>query len=58
MLTEIEIDDELIAEIGRRTGLTTEAAVDAALKLLLRLERQKDILELAGRVHWDCPDTD
>jgi Arc/MetJ family transcription regulator len=54
MLTEIEIDDDLIAAVLRETDFATiEAAVDAGLKLLLRLQRQKEILEFAGKIRWE-----
>lgn len=49
MRTNIDLDDELVAEAMRRTGLKTKKAiVDEALRTLVRLERQKDILELEG----------
>jgi Arc/MetJ family transcription regulator len=54
MRTNIEIDDELIQEALRVSGLKTKrAAVEAGLKALIRLNRQKKILDLAGKVHWD-----
>lgn len=49
MRTNIDLDDELVAEAMRRTGLKTKKAVVAeALRTLVQLERQKDILELEG----------
>jgi Arc/MetJ family transcription regulator len=54
MRTNIEIDDELIREALRVSGLKTKrAAVEAGLKALIRLSRQKKILDLAGKVHWE-----
>jgi Arc/MetJ family transcription regulator len=54
MRTNIEIDDELLDEALRLTGLKTKrAVVEAGLRLLLRLKRQEDILRLVGRVHWE-----
>ena len=59
MRTNIEIDDELIREALRVSGLKTKrAAVEAGLKTLIRLgrirlNRQKKILDLAGKVHWE-----
>ena len=54
MRTNIEIDDELIKEALRLSGLKTKrAAVEAGLRLLIRLKRQEDILHLAGKVQWD-----
>jgi Arc/MetJ family transcription regulator len=54
MRTNIEIDDELIREALRASGLKTKrAAVEAGLKALIRLNRQKKILDLVGKVHWE-----
>lgn len=53
MRTNVEIDDELMAEALRRTGLKTKKAViDEALRRLVQLERQKDIRELRG-IGWE-----
>ena len=54
MRTNIEIDDELIQEALRVSGLKTKrAVVEAGLRMLLRLKRQEDILSLVGKVHWE-----
>ncbi|MGC2523345.1 MAG: type II toxin-antitoxin system VapB family antitoxin [Stellaceae bacterium] len=54
MRTNIEIDDELIREALRLTGLKTKCAVvEEGLQTLIRLKRQRKILDLAGKVHWD-----
>ena len=54
MRTNIEIDDELIREALRISGLKTKrAVVEAGLRMLLRLKRQEDILNLVGKVHWE-----
>ncbi|MFZ3235885.1 MAG: type II toxin-antitoxin system VapB family antitoxin [Stellaceae bacterium] len=54
MRTNIEIDDELIREALRLTGLKTKrAVVEEGLQTLIRLKRQRKILDLAGKVHWD-----
>ena len=54
MRTNIEIDDELMQEALRVWGLKSKrAAVEAGLKALIRLGRQKKILDLAGKVHWE-----
>jgi Arc/MetJ family transcription regulator len=54
MRTNIEIDDELIREALRVSGLKTKrAVVEAGLRMLLRLKRQQDILNLVGKVHWE-----
>ena len=59
MRTNIEIDDELIREALRVSGLKTKrAAVEAGLRALIRLNtirlnRRKKILDLAGKIHWE-----
>ena len=53
MRTNIEIDDITMAELLKRTGLrTNREVVDLALKKLLRLEQQKDLLQLQG-IGWE-----
>ena len=54
MRTNIEIDDELLQEALRVSGLKTKrAVVEAGLRMLLRLKRQQDILSLVGKVRWE-----
>ena len=54
MRTNIEIDDELLQEALRVSGLKTKrAVVEAGLRMLQRLKRQEDILSLVGKVHWE-----
>jgi Arc/MetJ family transcription regulator len=54
MRTNIEIDDELIREALHVSGLKTKrATVEAGLKALIRLGRQRKILDLPGKVHWE-----
>lgn len=49
MRTNIDIDDRVMAELLKRTGLRTKRDVVAlALNTLLRREKQKDILQLQG----------
>jgi Arc/MetJ family transcription regulator len=53
MRTNIEIDDAVMAELLKRTGLRTKREVVAvALANLLRREKQKDILQLQG-IGWE-----
>ncbi len=53
MRTNIEIEDELIQKALSLSGLKTKrAAVEAALRLLIRVKEQEEILKLAGKVHW------
>ena len=53
MRTNIEIEDELIQKALSLSGLKTKrAAVEAALRMLIRVKEQEEILNLAGKVHW------
>ena len=54
MRTNIVIDDQLLEQALRATGLKTKrAVVEAGLRMLLRLKGQEDILRLVGRVRWE-----
>ena len=53
MRANIDIDDELIRKALNLSGLKTKrAAVEAGLRMLIRVKEQEEILELAGKVHW------
>ncbi len=53
MRTNIDIDDVLMRDAQRASGLTTKkAAVEEGLRLLIRLQGQEEILGLAGKVRW------
>ena len=53
MRTNIVIDDKLMREALRATGLKTKReAVEQGLRTLLRLSRQADIRRLRGKLHW------
>jgi Arc/MetJ family transcription regulator len=53
MRTNIEIDDKLMAAVLKETGLATKrAAVEEALKLLLRVRRQGRVRALRG-LGWE-----
>jgi Arc/MetJ family transcription regulator len=53
MRTNIEIDDKLMKDTLKATGLKTKReVVDLALKELLRLKRQGDLRRLWGKVDW------
>jgi len=53
MRTNIEIDDGLMEQALRATGLKTKkAAVEEGLRTLIRLRKQEEILGLAGKVRW------
>lgn len=54
MRTNIEIDDELMNETLRRTGLKTKReAVDVALRTLLRLRQQEELRRFRGQLDWN-----
>ncbi len=54
MRTNIDIDDALMARALEVTGLSSKrAVVEEGLKLLARVHDQKEILDLAGKVHWE-----
>jgi Arc/MetJ family transcription regulator len=55
MRTNIVLDEELIAEAMRRTGIKTKrAVVEEALRTLIQLKRQEEILALRGKLKWEC----
>jgi Arc/MetJ family transcription regulator len=54
MRTNIVIDDELMARVLEVTGIKTKReAVEVALKTLLRLKAQEEILQYRGKLHWE-----
>jgi Arc/MetJ family transcription regulator len=54
MRTNIVIDDALIAEAMRLTRIKTKrGVVDKALQTLVRLEGQRAVLDLEGRITWE-----
>ncbi|MBV8218077.1 MAG: type II toxin-antitoxin system VapB family antitoxin [Solirubrobacterales bacterium] len=54
MRTNIEIDDQLMAEAQQLAGTSTKReTVDLALRELVGRHRQLGILRLKGRVHWE-----
>lgn len=53
MRTNIVIDDRLMQETLRATGLKTKReAVELGLQTLLRLNKQAKIRRLRGKLHW------
>lgn len=53
MRTNIVIDDSLMAEVMRETGLKTKReAVELGLRTLLRLRTQEDIRQFRGKLAW------
>ena len=58
MRTNIDIDDDLIAEAARLTGIKTKKElVHQALKTLIESKKRRSLLELVGKVELD-PDYD
>ena len=54
MRTNIEINDELIEKALNLSGLKTKrAAVEAGLRMLIRVKEQEEILKLPGKVRWE-----
>ncbi|MCU7837735.1 MAG: type II toxin-antitoxin system VapB family antitoxin [gamma proteobacterium symbiont of Taylorina sp.] len=54
MRTNIVIDDELMADALKTTGLTTKKeAVELGLKMLIRLNKQQEIRKLRGKLKWE-----
>jgi len=54
MRTNIIIDDQLIADAQRLAGLKTKReAVEAGLRLLVRIKRQEQIRAYRGHLRWE-----
>ena len=54
MRTNIVIDDQLMADALKATGLTTKKeAVEEGLRLLIRRNRQQEIRKLRGKLKWE-----
>ncbi len=53
MRARIEIDDQLMREALRVTGLKTKRkVVELGLQTLLRLKKQSEIRQFRGKVEW------
>ena len=54
MRTNIVIDDQLMADALKATGLTTKKeAVELGLKLLVKQNQQQELRSLKGKLHWE-----
>ncbi len=52
--TNVVLDENLIEECQKLTGIKTRRAlIDYALREVLRLRRQKRLLELKGTIKWE-----
>lgn len=53
MRTNIEIDDKLMGDVLKATGLKTKKdVVELGLKTLIRLKKQENIRALRGKLAW------
>ncbi len=53
MRTNVVIDDKLMKDTLRATGLKTKReAVELGLRTVLRLQQQKAIRTLRGKINW------
>jgi Arc/MetJ family transcription regulator len=54
MRTNIEIEESLIKEAMKASGLTTKkATVEEGLRLIISLKKQEGIKSLRGKVKWE-----
>jgi Arc/MetJ family transcription regulator len=54
MRTNIDIDDQLMSEALKATGLKTKKdAVELGLKTLIRLHKQAEIRKYRGKLKWE-----
>jgi Arc/MetJ family transcription regulator len=54
MRTNIVIDDKLMADALKATGLSTKReAVEQGLRLLVRQNQQQAIRKLKGKLNWE-----
>lgn len=53
MRTNIELDETLVKEASRLTGIKTKRAlVDEALRVLIRVRKRRSLLELQGKIRF------
>ena len=53
MRTNIEIDDKLMSDTLKATGLKTKhEAVELGLRTLLRLQQQAEVKRFRGQLNW------
>jgi len=54
MRTNIEIDEALLAEAMKVTGIKTKkATVEEGLRLIVQLYQQRKIRDLRGKLKWE-----
>ncbi len=53
MRTNIDIDDKLMADALKATGLKTKKeAVELGLKTLIKIKKQEEIKRFGGKLEW------
>jgi Arc/MetJ family transcription regulator len=53
MRTNIVLDDDLVAEAARLTGIKTKRAlVHEALRTLIRVRKRRSLLDLEGKIRF------
>lgn len=59
MRTNIDIDDKLMKQTMAATNTTTKkAAVEASMRLAVRLKAQEGVRKLRGKIVWRGPNDD
>jgi Arc/MetJ family transcription regulator len=54
MRTNIEISDKKIAQVMKILGTTTKKdTVDSAFDEIIRMNKQRGMLELRGKIQWE-----
>lgn len=54
MRTNIVLDDELVKRAQRLTGIKTKRElINKALRTLVQLQEQAEMLSLRGQLHWE-----
>ena len=54
MRTNVIVDDELMTQAMKYTGLKTKKAViEEALRTLIRLKAQEEVRSLRGKLRWE-----
>ena len=57
MHTNLNLDENLVADALRLTGLRTKkAVVEEGLRALIRLHEQRDVRRLRGMLRWEDPE--
>ena len=55
--TNVDLDEKLVTEAMRATGLRTKkAVVEEGLRALIRLHEQQDARRLRGMMNWEDPE--